>query len=69
MKLAVGRHFNDCTPVKGTFKGPAEQELTVYVSVAYEDGQTFEELNNVQMPLPETPPAKVVQQQGVHAQQ
>lgn len=47
VKLAVGRNFNDCTPVKGTFKGPARQLLSVYVSVGYEDGHVFEELNNV----------------------
>ena len=47
IKLAVGRDFNDCTPVKGTFKGPARQLLSVYVSVGYEDGQVFEEMNNV----------------------
>jgi transglutaminase-like putative cysteine protease len=49
VKLAVGRNFNDCTPVKGTFKGPARQSLSVYVSVGYEDGETFEELTNVQL--------------------
>jgi transglutaminase-like putative cysteine protease len=49
VKLAVGRNFNDCTPVKGTFKGPARQSLSVYVSVGYEDGVTFEELTNVQL--------------------
>lgn len=49
VKLAVGRNFNDCTPVKGAFKGPARQRLSVYVSVGYEDGNVFEELNNVQM--------------------
>jgi transglutaminase-like putative cysteine protease len=48
VKLAVGRHFHDCSPVKGTFKGPARQKLSVYVSVGYEDGRVFEELNNVQ---------------------
>jgi len=26
VKLAVGRHFNDCSPVKGTFKGPSRQK-------------------------------------------
>jgi transglutaminase-like putative cysteine protease len=51
VKLAIGRHFNDCTPVKGTFKGPAHQSLSVFVSVGYEDGHVFEELNNVQMDL------------------
>jgi transglutaminase-like putative cysteine protease len=49
VKLAAGRHFNDCTPIKGAFKGPAKQTLSVYVSVGYEDGNVFEELNNVQM--------------------
>lgn len=47
IKLAVGRNFNDCTPIKGTFKGLAEQHLSVYVSVGYEDGVMFEELNDV----------------------
>lgn len=49
VKLSVGRHFKDCTPIKGTFKGPARQTLSVHVSVGYEDGRTFEELNNVKM--------------------
>jgi hypothetical protein len=35
--------------VKGSFKGPARQTLSVYVAVAYEDGNTFEELNNVDL--------------------
>lgn len=49
IKLAVGRHFNDCSPIKGTFKGPAHQKLSVYVSIGYEDGNTFEEMNNVKV--------------------
>lgn len=49
VKLAVGRHFMDCSPVKGSFRGPAQQTLSVYVSVGYEDGHMFEELNNVQL--------------------
>ena len=49
VKLAVGRNFNDCSPVKGTFKGPAKQSLSVYVSVGYEDGNTFEEMSRVKM--------------------
>ena len=47
--LAVGRHFDDCSPVKGTFKGPANQELSVYLSVSYEDGSTMEDSNMVQL--------------------
>lgn len=49
IQLAVGRHFTDCTPIKGTFKGPANQELLVYVSVGYEDGSIFEDENTVQL--------------------
>jgi transglutaminase-like putative cysteine protease len=49
VKLSVGRHFNDCSPVKGTFKGPARQKLAVIVSVAYEDGKVFEETNDVHL--------------------
>lgn len=49
VKLAVGRHFNDCSPIKGTFKGPAHQKLSVFVSIGYEDGHKFEEINNVKM--------------------
>ncbi len=49
VKLAVGRNFKDCTPVKGTFKGLARQSLSVHVSLGYEDGHTFEEINKVKM--------------------
>ncbi len=49
--LAVGRHFNDCSPVKGTFKGPANQALSVFVSVGYENGHVFEDNHAVQMTL------------------
>lgn len=47
VKLAIGRDFNDCSPVKGTFRGNAEQHLSVYVSVGYEDGHVFESTNDV----------------------
>jgi transglutaminase-like putative cysteine protease len=49
VKLAVGRNFNDCSPIKGTFKGPARQSLSVFVSVGYEDGQTFEDMTSVKL--------------------
>ena len=48
-KLAIGRNFADCSPVKGTFKELANQQLTVFVSVDYEDGQIIRELNKVDM--------------------
>ncbi len=49
VKLAVGRGFIDCTPAKGTIKGPAQQFLSVYVSVGYEDGVVIEENNAVML--------------------
>ncbi len=49
VKLAAGRHFTDCSPVKGSFRGAANQHLTVFVSVDYEDGQIFEEVNRVDL--------------------
>jgi len=53
VKLAVGRHFNDCTPVKGTFKGLARQSLSIFVSIGYEDGQSIEDTNKVKLePVP-----------------
>lgn len=49
VKLSVGRNFYDCTPIKGTFKGIAKQTLSVCVSIGYEDGRQFEEINDVQL--------------------
>ena len=49
VKLAVGRNFEDCSVVKGSFKGVALQDLYVFVSVGYEDGHIFEETTHIQM--------------------
>lgn len=38
VRLAIGRNFSDCSPVKGNYKGTAKQTLEVGVSVAHEDG-------------------------------
>ena len=43
VRLAVGRNFSDCSPVKGVYKGAASHKLEVSVSVGYEDGQVHEE--------------------------
>ena len=64
VKLAVGRNFNDCSPVKGTFKGPAKQNLSVFVSVGYEDGGMFEEINNVLVKDEEEVPVQRAAQLG-----
>ena len=68
VKLAVGRNFNDCSPIKGTFKGPAVQRLYVYVSIGYEDGQTFEDKNNVFIPVQENIPELIVPAQAAQQQ-
>lgn len=49
VKLSVGLNFNDCTPVKGTFKGVSKQTLSVCVSIGYEDGRHFEGINDVEL--------------------
>ncbi|MBD0832869.1 transglutaminase family protein [Aestuariibaculum sediminum] len=49
VRLAVGRDYNDCAPVKGVFKGNATADLfvKVHVSKAKQNEETLE--------LPETP--------------
>lgn len=39
VRLAVGRNFSDCSPVKGIYKGASEHLLEVAVSVGYEDDE------------------------------
>lgn len=48
VRLAVGRSFSDCSPVKGTYKGNYLHRLEVNVVVGYE-GQNNEE-EEVQLP-------------------
>jgi transglutaminase-like putative cysteine protease len=38
VRLAVGKNFPDCSPVKGTYRGTSNHMLEVAVSVEYEDG-------------------------------
>lgn len=52
VRLAVGRNFSDCSPVKGTYKGTAGQMLEVGVSVSYENGKITEDQATVLMPQP-----------------
>lgn len=40
VKLAVGKDFSDCSPVKGTYRGTSNHTLEVGVIVTYEDGKT-----------------------------
>ncbi|HVW60112.1 MAG TPA: transglutaminase family protein [Puia sp.] len=52
VRLAVGRSFSDCSPVKGTYKGTAGQTLEVGVSVSYESGKVTEGTATVLTPQP-----------------
>ncbi len=44
IRLAVGRSFSDCTPVKGTYKGTAEHTLEVSVVIINGDEEMKQEL-------------------------
>jgi transglutaminase-like putative cysteine protease len=54
VRLAVGRNFSDCSPVKGTYKGTSNHTLEVGVSVSYEDGEVQDDRATVLMPQPIT---------------
>jgi transglutaminase-like putative cysteine protease len=47
VRLAVGKNFTDCSPVKGTYRGKSDHTLEVTVSVQYEDGHSVKNLNEV----------------------
>lgn len=48
VRLAVGRNFSDCSPVKGTYKGNSRHNLEVKVTVGYED--EHQHLEEVKLP-------------------
>jgi transglutaminase-like putative cysteine protease len=50
VRLAIGRSFSDCSPVKGTYKGTAKQILEVGVSVSHEDGSVAKEEASILTP-------------------
>lgn len=54
VRLAIGRNFTDCSPVKGTYKGTANHQLGVGVSVAYEDGNVPVDIIATLTPQPVT---------------
>jgi transglutaminase-like putative cysteine protease len=55
VRLAVGRNFTDCSPVKGVYKGLAGHQLQVAVSVSYEDDDT-EDTDHYDIPALKTIP-------------
>jgi len=52
VRLAVGKNFTDCSPVKGTYRGTSEHPLEVEVSVSYENGRRSDGTNEVVRPGP-----------------
>jgi transglutaminase-like putative cysteine protease len=44
VRLAIGRNFSDCTPVKGTYKGSSEHTLEVSVMIENGHIKTKEEI-------------------------
>lgn len=50
VRLAVGRNFSDCSPVKGVYKGPARHKLEVSVSVD-EDDALYNEKQVIEVPV------------------
>lgn len=54
VRLAVGRNFSDCSPVKGTYKGTSNHTLEVGVSVSYEDGRIQDDQATILKPQPVT---------------
>ncbi len=50
VRLAVGKNFTDCSPVKGTYRGTSSHTLEVGVSVSYEDGHTTADTHDVAHP-------------------
>jgi transglutaminase-like putative cysteine protease len=58
VRLAVGRNFTDCSPVKGVYKGSSAHKLEVVVSVDDENTLTGNEYKTV-TDTPEAPPTTV----------
>jgi len=50
VRLAVGRNFSDCSPVKGVYKGPAKHKLEVTVLVD-EDDASYNERQVIEVPI------------------
>lgn len=50
IKIAFGRNFNDCTPVKGTYKGSSAHTLNVIVVITNEKIKAEEEKTPTELP-------------------
>ena len=60
MRLAVGRNFSDCSPVKGVYKGSADHVLEVAVSVGSHEDEHPEVHEHEAHPTPPAKPATKV---------
>jgi transglutaminase-like putative cysteine protease len=69
VRLAVGRNFNDCTPVKGTYKGTSNQVLEVGVTVSYQDSAFTRDQPVFLKPQPEPTPINNSYRRFVEKQQ
>ena len=47
VRLAIGRNFSDCTPVKGTYKGSSEHTLEVSVIIDNGEHKTSESKDEI----------------------
>jgi transglutaminase-like putative cysteine protease len=66
IRLAVGRNFLDCSPVKGVYKGASDHLLEVAVSVGYEDDSRSAHPNEI---IDETPEFKPVNEAAKNSYQ
>jgi transglutaminase-like putative cysteine protease len=55
VRMAIGRNFADCTPVKGTYKGTGEHRLEVSVHIENGDAQKAEAAPEAPMYVQHTP--------------
>jgi transglutaminase-like putative cysteine protease len=60
VRLAVGRNFTDCSPVRGVYKGAADHVLEVAVSVGNHQDEHPEEQHEGEYPGPTPKPASKV---------
>ena len=47
VRLATGKNFTDCSPVRGTYRGTSQHTLQVTVSVHYDDGHSVKNVTEV----------------------
>ncbi|OCX50411.1 transglutaminase [Mucilaginibacter sp. PPCGB 2223] len=61
VRLAVGRNFTDCSPVKGVYKGSASHVLEVAVSVGSHEDEHIHEVHEHEVhPAPPIKPASKI---------